>query len=198
MIHGILRFYKKIRFTLPLVGILTMQPYDIRAEGFTLQSQAFQNGQPIPAKHSNSAENTAPQSNCRGKNISPELSWSHAPAGTKSFALIVTDPDVPGGTRTHWILFDLPATQTTLPEGIVKLPEGAKQGLNSREKSRYAGPCPPPGTGAHRYFFDLYALDTMLTLPEGSTKESLLKALEGHILGKATLMGTFTYQQAAQ
>jgi hypothetical protein len=142
-----------------------------------LTSDAFVNGQSIPAKYS-----------CVGKNISPALAWNEAPAGTQSLALIVDDPDAPGGTWVHWVLFNIPADRHSLPENA---DTGAMSvGKNSWGDLGYGGPCPPSGT--HRYFFKLYALDTSLNLSPGATKEQVLKEVEGHILAQGELMGTFS------
>jgi Raf kinase inhibitor-like YbhB/YbcL family protein len=143
----------------------------------TLTSDAFANGQSIPAKYS-----------CVGKNISPALAWDEPPAGTKSFALIVDDPDAPMGTWVHWVLFNIPAGTGSLQENT---DSGAMSaGKNSSGNTRYDGPCPPSGT--HRYFFKLYALDATLSLSPGATKEQVLKEMEGHILAQGELMGTFS------
>jgi len=143
---------------------------------------SFANGGEIPKKFS-----------CDGSDVSPELSWSGAPPGTKSFALIADDPDAPAGTWTHWVLFDLPAAVTGLPEGVAKaekLPNGGSQGRNDFRKLGYGGPCPPPGK-PHRYFFKLYALDRMLDLKPGVSKQQLEGAMQGHILGKAEWTGKY-------
>jgi Raf kinase inhibitor-like YbhB/YbcL family protein len=150
-------------------------------------SPAFAAGQPIPQKFT-----------CQGQDISPELKWTNTPANTKSFALIADDPDAPDPrapkmTWVHWVLYDLPATTTMLAENVAKtptLPDGAKQGITDFKRVGYGGPCPPSG-GAHRYFFKLYALDTMPGLQPGVTKKELLKAMEGHILVEGQLMGTY-------
>ena len=145
-------------------------------------SAAFANGQPIPAKYP-----------CEGSDISLPLKWTNAPANSKSFALIADDPDAPVGTWVHWVLYDLPPNTTGLPEGVAKtqfIVGNAKQGLNSWPRLGYGGPCPPPGK-PHRYFFKLYALDTMLDLKPGVTKKDLLKAMEGHVLAEGQLMGTY-------
>jgi Raf kinase inhibitor-like YbhB/YbcL family protein len=143
----------------------------------TFTSDAFANGQSIPPKYS-----------CTGKNISPALTWGELPAGTQSFALIVDDPDAPMGTWVHWVLYNIPADTRNLPEntdtGAVSV------GKNSSGNMRYDGPCPPSGT--HRYFFKLYALDSMLSLSPGATKEQVLNAMKGHILAQGELMGTFS------
>jgi len=143
----------------------------------TLTSDAFANGQSIPAKYS-----------CVGKNISPALSWNESPVGTKSFALIVDDPDAPMGTWVHWVLFNIPASTQSLQENADS--SAMTAGKNSSGNTRYDGPCPPSGT--HRYFFKLYALDSTLSLSPGATKEQVLKEMEGHILAQGELMGTFS------
>jgi Raf kinase inhibitor-like YbhB/YbcL family protein len=149
-----------------------------------LTSDAFVNGQSIPAKYS-----------CRGKNISPALAWNDPSAGTQSFALIMDDPDAPGGTWVHWVLFNIPADTRNLQEDLPITgknvdPNAIYVGNNSWNNTRYGGPCPPSGT--HRYYFKLYALDTTISLLPGATKEQLLKAMDGHILAQAELMGTFS------
>jgi Raf kinase inhibitor-like YbhB/YbcL family protein len=147
----------------------------------TLSTTAFAPNQPIPAKHT-----------CDGSDSSPALSWGTSPSGTKTLALIMDDPDAPGGTWVHWVIYNIPAGATGLPENAPKtatLPDGSLQGKNSWPKLGYGGPCPPSGT--HRYYFKLFALDTTLNLPTGATKEQLLAAMEGHVLAKAELMGTY-------
>jgi Raf kinase inhibitor-like YbhB/YbcL family protein len=144
-------------------------------------SPAFQEGQTIPLQYT-----------CDGDSISPPLNWEAVPEGTQSIALILDDPDAPGGTFVHWVLYDLPADLEGLPENLPAgkgLPIGGEEGVNSTKKTGYAGPCPPRGT--HRYFFKVYALDTKLNLPAGETKERLLEAMEGHILGQGQLMGRY-------
>ena len=148
----------------------------------TLSSSAFAQGKPIPAEYS-----------CKGHNISPALAWSGAPANTASFALIVDDPDAPVGTYTHWVIYDMPATNQGLPQDVAPQPilnDGTSQGKNSANHQNYDGPCPPSGT--HRYFFKLYALDTRLNLGPGATADQLRKAMQGHILAQGELMGTFS------
>jgi Raf kinase inhibitor-like YbhB/YbcL family protein len=130
---------------------------------------------------------------CDGDNVSPPLQWENVPDGTESFALIAEDPDAPGGTFIHWILYNLPPALRWLPEDVRRdgmLPNGAMQGRNSFQKIGYDGPCPPGG--AHRYFFRLYALDTRLELPPAATKEDLLEAMDGHILAEAEMVGKYT------
>ncbi len=150
-----------------------------------LTSQAFKNGGEIPSKYS-----------CQGEDISPPLSWSGVPSGTKSLALIVDDPDAPDPanpkmTWVHWVLFNIPPQVTTLPEGVkeAELPPGVKSGLNDWQRTGYGGPCPP--IGRHRYFFKLYALDRVLDGLDLPTKAELEAAMKGHVLAKAVLMGTY-------
>lgn len=146
-----------------------------------LTSTAFAEGGIIPRKYT-----------CDGADVSPPLAWDNVPDGTKSFALICDDPDAPMGTWVHWVLFNLPADVRSLPEAVPpdkELSNGARQGTNDFRKIGYGGPCPPRGT--HRYYFKLYALDTTLDLPAGSSKAQLLKAMEGHVLAEGQLMGKY-------
>ena len=133
---------------------------------------------------------------CDGEDISPALAWSDVPEKTKSFALIVDDPDAPDPanprmTWVHWVLYNIPATVRSLPEGLKDkdLPKGTLQGLNDWKKSGYGGPCPP--IGKHRYFHKLYALDIVLPDLRRPTKEKLEKAMEGHVLSMAELIGLY-------
>ncbi len=127
---------------------------------------------------------------CEGANISPELSWSDAPQGTKSFVLTLEDPDAPmKGGFDHWVLFNLPAEVNTLNKGLKEFPKEVGLGNNGTKKTGYYGPCPP--TGKHRYFFRLYAIDQMLKLPNGATKQDVIEAMQGHILGQTELMGLY-------
>jgi Raf kinase inhibitor-like YbhB/YbcL family protein len=149
---------------------------------FTITSSAFNEGETIPKKYT-----------CDGQNISPPLKWEPGSAQTKSFALIADDPDAPMGTWVHWVIFNIPPTTTELPENVPtkdSLPNGAIQGKNDSRDIGYDGPSPPSGT--HRYYFKLYALDTMLKLSAGITKSELLKAMEGHIMAQAQLMGKYS------
>ena len=146
-----------------------------------IKSAAFVPGGKIPEKYT-----------CDGMDISPPLTWTSGPEGTKAFALICDDPDAPMGTWVHWVLFNLPADVTELRENVPperELESGAKQGMNDFRKIGYGGPCPPGGT--HRYFFKLYALDEEINLEAGTTKEELLKAMEGHVLAEGQLMGRY-------
>jgi Raf kinase inhibitor-like YbhB/YbcL family protein len=147
-----------------------------------LTSSAFAEGAEIPVQYT-----------CDGKNASPPLTWSDVPAGVKSFALIADDPDAPGGTWVHWVLYDLPPDATQLPEdtpATQMLSNGAKHGVNDFRKLGFGGPCPPKGT-PHRYFFKLYALDAQLQMKPGATKQDVLRAMQGHILAEGQLMGTY-------
>jgi Raf kinase inhibitor-like YbhB/YbcL family protein len=133
---------------------------------------------------------------CDGEDISPALSWSNIPSGTKSLALIVDDPDAPDPanprtTWVHWVLYNIPVTTTALPEGVKKeaLPKGILEGLNDWKRTGYGGPCPP--IGKHRYFHKLYALDITLSDLDRPTKVKLEKAMEGHILLKTELVGFY-------
>jgi Raf kinase inhibitor-like YbhB/YbcL family protein len=148
----------------------------------TVTSTAFTENGMIPKKYT-----------CDDRDVSPELSWSNVPQNAKSIALICDDPDAPVGTWVHWVVFNMPATANGLPEGttgVKGLPAGARQGINDFRKRDYGGPCPP--SGIHRYFFKVYALDTMLDLKEGASKADLLNAIEGHILGQGQLMGRYS------
>lgn len=148
-----------------------------------ITSSAFSEGSPIPKKYT-----------CDAENVSPPLAWSGLPAGTQSLALIADDPDAPLGTWVHWVIFNLPPTLGGLSEDIPKTPQvegGALQGDNDFRKPGYGGPCPPRGK-PHRYFFKLYALDTLLALKAGSSKADLEKAMRGHILAQGQLMGTYS------
>ncbi len=140
-----------------------------------IKSAAFEEGGMIPKKYT-----------CDGRDVSPPLSWTSVPEGTKSLALICDDPDAPTrGTWIHWVIFNIPADTRELPESIPPqrtLAIGAKQGINDFRKIGYGGPCPPSGT--HRYYFYLYALDTEINLEGGATKEQLMRAMEGHILAE--------------
>ena len=138
------------------------------------------------------AELIPPVYTCDGKDLSPPLRWTEAPAGTKSFALISDDPDAPMGTWVHWVVWNIPASVNSLEENLPKkdsLPGGIRQGTSDFRRIGYGGPCPPSGT--HRYFFHLYALDALLELPASTTKAQLEKAMKGHVLGQAELMGKY-------
>ncbi len=147
-----------------------------------LSSTAFKESEAIPVTYT-----------CDGENISPPLSWASVPQGTQSLALIVDDPDAPSGTFVHWVAFNLSPTMSSLSEGAST--SGSQDtfgtpGTNSFRKSGYGGPCPPKGK-PHRYFFNFYALDSMLGLKSGASKADVEKAMQGHILGQGQLMGTY-------
>ncbi len=147
-----------------------------------IKSNSFLDGGMIPSKYT-----------CDGANVSPNLSWDNVPESTKSFVLICEDPDAPMGTFTHWIMYDIPSSVRELPENLPKdkvLPNGAKQGMTDFKKVGYGGPCPPSGT--HRYYFKLFALDTLLSLEPGVKKETLIKAMEGHIIARGEIMGKYS------
>jgi len=149
-----------------------------------IKSSAFEEGGMIPPKYT-----------CDGADVSPPLSWTSVPEGTKTIALICDDPDAPMGTWVHWVLFNLPADVKELPENVPSeknLDNGAMQGTNDFGNIGYGGPCPPGGT--HRYYFKFYALDTEVNLQGGATKKELLKAMEGHILAEGQLMGRYKRQ----
>jgi Raf kinase inhibitor-like YbhB/YbcL family protein len=148
-----------------------------------LKSSAFKHEGEIPKKYG-----------CQGKDVSVPLEWSDVPPEAKSLVLIIDDPDAPDPqnpkmTWVHWILYNIPPQTGHLPEGLVQLPPGAFAGLNDWKRTSYGGPCPP--IGRHRYFHKLYALDVMLPDLQRPTKEQLLKAMEGHIIAKAELIGTY-------
>jgi Raf kinase inhibitor-like YbhB/YbcL family protein len=149
---------------------------------FSITSPVFANNGSIPREYT-----------CDDADVAPALVWSGAPQGTKSFALIVDDPDAPDPkapkmTYVHWVLYDIPGTATGLPKGGVT-PAGARDGVNDWKKTGYGGPCPP--IGRHRYFFKLHALDTMLGDLRTPTKDQLIAAMKDHVLARAELVGTY-------
>jgi Raf kinase inhibitor-like YbhB/YbcL family protein len=152
----------------------------------TVRSPAFSEGKPIPRRHTGD-----------GEDLSPPLSWSGVPSTARELALILDDPDAPTSEPwVHWVIYKLPAATEGLPEGVPPLPRpgtipGALQGRNSWNSAGYRGPAPPKGHGVHRYFFKLYALDLALDLTEGLDKARLLKAIAGHVVAEAELMGTY-------
>lgn len=149
---------------------------------FEIKTFAFSVGGEIPVQYS-----------CDGADLSPPFEWVNVPEGTKSFALISDDPDAPMGTWVHWVVYDIPASVTRLKEGMKRsevLSDGTKQGITDFGRPGYGGPCPPPGK-PHRYYFKLYALDTLLNLPPRKTKADLLQIMQGHILAEAQVMGKY-------
>ncbi len=148
----------------------------------TISSPSFPSGGDIPKKFT-----------CDGADVSPQLTWTDPPAGTKSLAVLVDDPDAPVGNWNHWALWNLPATARGLAEGVSKeasLSDGSQQGKNDFRRTGYNGPCPPPGK-PHRYYFKLFALDTNLDLKSGATKREIDSAMKGHILAQAEWMGRY-------
>ena len=146
----------------------------------SITSSAFKNGSTIPAVYT-----------CKGDDTSPALSWKDPPSNTKSFALIMEDPDAPGGIWVHWVIYNIPASARGLQAAAptqAQLADGSLNGVNSWGELGYGGPCPPSGT--HRYFFRLYALDAMLNLSSGANKGQVLSAMQNHILAQGELMGT--------
>jgi Raf kinase inhibitor-like YbhB/YbcL family protein len=156
----------------------------IGAMAMTLSSPAFKQNDRIPSKYT-----------CEGEDVSPALAWEGVPNGTKSLVLIIDDPDAPDPKApkmvwAHWVIYNIPPSARTLPENVDKtrLPQGALLGLNDFKKTEYGGPCPP--IGRHRYFHKLYALDITLDL-SGATKSQIERAMQGHVLANAELIGTY-------
>jgi Raf kinase inhibitor-like YbhB/YbcL family protein len=148
----------------------------------TISSPSFSNGGEISKKFT-----------CSGADVSPQLQWSEPPKGTKSFALLVDDPDAPAGNWNHWAIWNIPPVSRGLSEGISKtprLPDGSQQGVNDFRKTEYNGPCPPAGK-PHRYFFKLFALDKELDLKPEAGKQELEAAMKGHVLAQGEWMGRF-------
>ena len=152
----------------------------------TVRSEAFQDGHAVPRRHTDD-----------GEDLSPPLTWSQLPPGTKELALVVDDPDAPRSEPwVHWLIYGIAADANGLPEGVpqkerVGAPAGAVQGKNSWGTIGYRGPAPPKGHGTHHYHFKLYALDAALALAPGLDKAQLLKAISGHVLGHGELVGTY-------
>lgn len=148
----------------------------------SISSPSFLDGEVIPNKHT-----------CSGQDLSPNLEWSEPPAGTKSFALIMDDPDAPGGVFSHWVIFNIPPESRQLPEAVAgeaQLSDGSLQGKNDFRRTGYGGPCPPPGS-PHHYQFTLYALDQSLNLKAGASREQVIEAIGGHILAQGQLVGIY-------
>ena len=165
------------------VQVDAIQTDEVVVIPLTITSGAFEEGAAIPSDYS-----------CDGNNASPVLTWTEPPIGTQSFALIMDDPDAPFGTFVHWVIFNIPGSarglDATLPTEP-QLSDGSIQGKNSASRTGYMGPCPPSGT--HRYFFKLYALDTILDLTSDAKKDDVLNAIDGHILAEGELMGTYSH-----
>ena len=181
---GLSAYHIAMRFAALLLGSMLLS-HGISAppkgSAMKIETSDFSQGQPIPQ-----------QFTCDGQDRSPALQWSGAPQKIKTFALIVDDPDAPAGTWVHWVIFNLPASASSLPEGVPQsdTAAGGTQGRNDFGKIGYNGPCPPPGK-PHRYFFKLYALDTTLGLNVGAKKADVERAMQGHIVAQAELMGTY-------
>ncbi|HSI82056.1 MAG TPA: YbhB/YbcL family Raf kinase inhibitor-like protein [Solirubrobacterales bacterium] len=143
---------------------------------FSLTSPAFEDGGDVPARHT-----------CEGENVSPELAWSGVPERTRALALIVDDPDAPRGTFTHWLAWNIAPGE----EALAERGSPPVEGENDAGTTGYHGPCPPPGHGRHRYFFRLHALDAELELDHGAPRDELERALDGHVLGTAELVGGY-------
>lgn len=155
------------------------------AMAMTMASSAFAEGATIPKKFT-----------CDGDDVSPALIWSGVPQNARSLVLIMDDPDAPMGTWVHWVLYGMPPSTPSLPEAVPKemtLPGAIRQGKNSWQKVGYGGPC-PPASNPHRYYFKLYALDGELDLPDGADKAAVERAMKGHILAEAQLMGRYGRQ----
>lgn len=147
---------------------------------FTLHTNAFVDGGPMPVLYT-----------CDGKNISPFLEWEHLPNKTQSLAVIVIDPDAPGGIFYHWLLYNIPTSMTSLSEGMTHFPTNVLLGKNSFGKLAYSGPCPPKGA-SHTYLFTLYALDSLLKVDAGVDGNTLVKTIKEHELGETTLTTVYS------
>ena len=169
-------------------GLDLIDTDSLHAEGkmtLTLKSSVFDNGDTIPSKYT-----------CQGEDISPPLRWTGVPENSRSLVLIVDDPDAPDPkapkmTWVHWVLYNLPPNDSSLPEGMIsaKLPPGTEEGLNDWKRTGYGGPCPP--IGRHRYFHKLYALDSVLEGMNTPTKAKLEAAMKGHVIAQTELVGTY-------
>jgi Raf kinase inhibitor-like YbhB/YbcL family protein len=151
-------------------------------ERISISSNAFEHEATIPARHT-----------CDSENLSPQLRWKRVPEKTKSLALIMDDPDAPGRTFVHWVIFNMPKDRLELVEDVPKDPElqdGSIQGQTDFGRVGYGGPCPPPGR-PHRYFFKIYALDKKLSLSSKASKADVEEAMKGHVLGQGALMGRY-------
>jgi Raf kinase inhibitor-like YbhB/YbcL family protein len=169
-----------------MTGITSKPTREARKENtdptFILSSDAFRNGGEIP-----------PVYTCRGQGISPLLTWDGSPAGIRAFALLLEDPDAPGGTFTHWVIYNIPAEKRELPSSLPRIPsfpDGTRQGMNDFRKIGYGAPCPPPGK-SHRYIFRLYAVDTLLVATPGMDRGMLLRGIRDHVRASTDLMGCF-------
>ena len=159
-----------------IIGLKATNGEVLKMSGFQITSPAFENNGFTPKKYT-----------CDGADINPQLLIANVPAETKSLALIVDDPDAPAGIWVHWVVWNIAPQTHEIKENTV--PNGATQGLNDFRKRSYGGPCPPSGT--HRYFFKLYALDTMLTLDFNATKAHVEKAMRKHIIAETRIVGLY-------
>ena len=144
-------------------------------------SPVFRDGQAIPVQYT-----------CTGQNVNPPITIFNTPQDTQSLTLIVHDPDAPGGDYLHWLMWDIPPNTESIP--VNSVPIGAVQGTNDSGETGYDGPCPPAGSGPHKYIFDFYALDTTLDLPAGAKIDAVIKAQKGHVLDHCALSGTYQTQ----
>lgn len=146
-----------------------------------VSSEAFANGSAIPALYT-----------CDGSDLSPPVTWSGAPAGTKSFLIVMADPDAPGGVFIHWVVYNVPPNVTSLPQGVPKAPSTpyGLQAVNDFGRIGYGGPCPPPGR-PHRYVITVYALDSALGLPPGASSREVISAASSHVLASGSLVGVY-------
>lgn len=158
--------------------VISASTHAEQAARFSIKSTAFADRKNIPTVYT-----------CDGRDLSPQISWKGAPAKTQAYVLICEDPDAPVGSWYHWVLYNIPPSVSVLPEGAA-LSSGAELGKNSWGRSQYNGPC-PPASSIHRYNFTLYALDSRLDLPPGAEASTVLRAIQGHVLAKTTLMGVF-------
>lgn len=177
-----MQLLKKHKFLLLITFIIAIGTFSGTAVCLEMQSDAFKDGGAIPVQYTG-----------LGEDISPPLTWGFVPEGTQSFVLIMDDPDTPMGTWIHWVVYDIPKGSTGLDKNIPReflLGDGTKQGINSFRWVGYGGPAPPAGP-AHRYLFKLYALDSAIGLGGGSTKGAVIRAMQGHILAQAQIIGIF-------
>jgi Raf kinase inhibitor-like YbhB/YbcL family protein len=174
--------FKVARANGAFLTLSTLAANGENAMSLTISSPSFSSGAEIPKKFT-----------CDGADVSPQLVWTEPPAGTKSLALLVDDPDAPVGNWNHWTMWNLPVTAGGVSEGVKKeatLADGSEQGKNDFRKTGYNGPCPPPGK-PHRYYFKLFALDSKPDLKPGASKRDLDAAMKGHILAQAEWMGRY-------
>jgi hypothetical protein len=181
-----IRFSVSLLVLFSMLAILLTGGCASTAKNFRVSSSAFDYGSRLPSKYTQD-----------GAGTSPPLAWANVPSGTQSFALILDDPDAPlPGGFTHWVLYNIPATVTSLleaiPAGQSNMTGGGLQGVNGTGKPGYIGPAPPSGSGIHLYRFNLYALNVVLNLSPGATKDDLLAAMGTHMIGNALLTGTYS------